>query len=332
MPNGRRRNRAPVVGSVVASIPIALGLAAGVTERAPAAATARARGTPKEFSVPLASLRDWSRSVIVKLDDVVIDDNSRVHTLANDCEIHFGAHSVGFQGSPDGLVLEPMNACVHPFPGKDEQDNKDWLDFAKEIKNAHVGASGVPRIWPEHLEGGSLSNPDHAVELHPLTAIDTGTRTVDFAPGIFAGDYSGGVTEPTALAIARNTTVSVTRNGSTVDVSFRGGRIGNFTVLALEIERASIESDGAGSFRMNGNVVMDSGSVPVRIVTVKGSPINNRMSTLTRSRSAQIELEALVLFSLSPESLLAAAQRSNGSAVAVQHPLQLILYGTPDDQ
>jgi hypothetical protein len=40
-------------------------------------------------------------------------------------------------------------------------------------------------------------------------------------------------------------------------------------------------------------------------------------------------LDALVLFSLSPEALLEASNRSsNGRAVAVNRPLQLILFGT----
>jgi hypothetical protein len=44
-------------------------------------------------------------------------------------------------------------------------------------------------------------------------------------------------------------------------------------------------------------------------------------------------MEALVLFSLSPESLVEAATKSsNGRAVMVDRPVQLILYGTPDEQ
>ena len=42
--------------------------------------------------------------------------HSNVHPLEDDCEMHFGAHSDAFQGDPDGLVLEPMNVCVQPFP------------------------------------------------------------------------------------------------------------------------------------------------------------------------------------------------------------------------
>jgi hypothetical protein len=247
--------------------------------------------------------------------------------------MHFGAHTSTFQGTPDGLVLEPMNTCVQPFPGKSEQDDKDWNAFGDQMVNSTVTATGVPRIWPEHLEGGSASNPDHAVELHPLVAVNLKGVTFDFTPNIFEGDYEGGVGEQTALAIVRRTTVSVTRNGSLVDIAFRGGRIGNFTQLDVTIERASIEPDGAGSFRMNGDVVLeDATTVPVRIVTVKGTRMNDVVAKMRASRRDILDLEALVLFSLSPEALLSAIDKStNGRDVRVDRPIQLILYGTSGD-
>ena len=343
------RNRTNAVGSAVSAIPLAIGLLAGVAGGTPAvpggrvsplaAPTSAGRSRPsaaiKEFSVPMTNLRDWASAVITTVDQVRIEGHSKVHKVADDCEMHFGAHTPAFKGDPDGLVLEPMNACVQAFPGKSEQSDKDWTDFADKVTNATstLRASGVPRIWPEHLVGGGVSNPDHAVELHPLTTLVSSGKSFDFSENIFAGDYSGGVGEPTALAIVQNTTASVTKNGEAVDISFSGGRIGNFTVLGVVIDRASIESDGAGSFRMNGHVLIDpSTPVPVRIITVKGSAINAGITKLRRGTGTQVELEALVLFSLSPESLLAAAEKSNGRAVAVERPIQLILYGTPGDQ
>jgi len=43
-----------------------------------------------------------------------------------------------------------------------------------------------------------------------------------------------------------------------------------------------------------------------------------------------LRLEALVLFSLSPEALLEAARRSTGERVEVEGPIQLIVYGVPE--
>src|SRR5262245_40499062 len=206
---------------------------------APTAKVSKAK--PKEFSIPVSNLRDWAASVVVTIDGVQILGRSNVHTVTADCELHFGARSPNFQGEPDGLVLEPMNACVQPFPGQSEQKNSDWTKFGDQIKGQNVTASGVPRIWPEHLAGGGDSNPDHAVELHPLTSVVFGGQTFDFAANVFAGEFEGGVKGPTAFSILKQTAVSVTTNDDSADISFRSGSIGNFTVLDIVIDRASIE-------------------------------------------------------------------------------------------
>jgi hypothetical protein len=347
---GRAPARRSRVAAVAAMVPLAISmipagarLAQPSTPAAqpPAAVlpttTSRAarRAPAKEFSVPVANLREWAGAVVTTLEDVTITGSSKVHKPEADCEIHLGAHTPAYRGDPEGIVLEPMNACTEPFPGKSEHKNADWTNFAKKITGTAVTAVGVPRIWPEHLSGGGgPSNPDHAVELHPLTAVVSDGQTFDFAPNVFAGEYRGGVSEPTALSIVQKTAVSVARNGDSADVSFHGGRIGNFTVLNLVIDRDSIADDGAGSFRMNGEVVVDdSTTVQVRIVTAKGSPINDEMQKIRSGRRRQVSMDgALVLFSLSPEALLAAADRSNGDTVVVDRPLQLILYGVPDPQ
>jgi len=288
--------------------------------------------TPKEFSISIKNLQDWANTVVVTLNSVHVEGHSKVHTIDNDCEIHLGAHSTDFQGDPDGLVLEPMNACEAPFPGKSEQNNADWIAFSNQVTGTTVTVSGVPRIWPEHLEGGNeASNPNHAVELHPLASMKTGAKNFDFTPNIFAGDYTGGVSEATALRIVQQTSVSVTRLGDSAEISFRAGQIGNFTVVDLVIDKTTITSDGAGSFRMDGDVIIDdSTTAPVTIVTVSGSPINDQMAKIKKKKSKNINMHALVLFSLNPGALLDAANKSQGSSVAVEKPIQLILYGVPD--
>ena len=332
------KKRHGLKASIAAAVPVALGLLGPATQpsaaTAPAAHHATRKATAaaaKEFSVPMANLQAWSESVVVAMSNVHIEGHSPVHTIDNDCEMHFGAHTTTFQGNPDGLVLEPMNVCVQPFPGEAQQSNSDWTKFGDGLVDTLVSATGVARIWPEHLQGGSTSNPDHAVEIHPLTTLTSGSTTTDFTDDIFAGQYRGGVGEPTAFAILDNVSVDVTRTGSTIDISFLGGTIGNFTVLQVNIDRASITGDGAGSFRMMGDVVTDDNTVPVRMVSIKGTAMNTAIGKL-RATSGRTNLEALVLFSLSPEALLDAANKSNGKAAAVDRPIQLILYGTPDDR
>lgn len=344
-PTTGTRKKLSVGATVAAALPLAIATIlpaaldrskAGQPPAAPTTISAKAPkaakgAAAKEFSIPISNLTDWANTVVVTINDVTIEGNSKVHAMASDCEIHYGGHSPNFQGDPDGLVLEPMNACVAPFPGKTEQSNADWIAFSNQIKNTSVTVAGVPRIWPEHLSGGNEpSNPNHAVEIHPLTSVTAGGANFDFAPNVFAGDYTGGVGEATALKIAQNTTVSVTRAGDSAEISFRAGTVGNFTVLDLVIDKNSIKSDGAGSFRMDGEVIVDEEtSAPVNIVTAKGSPINDEIEKIKGRRRRNVSMNALVLFSLSPKALLDAAGKSQGEPVAVEKPLQLILYGPP---
>ena len=322
----------PGIHIATAMLPAAFGLASvvGMPSSAPKTA-AHAVGAAKQFSIPISNLSNWAGTVIVSINGVKIEGHSPVHAQNADCEMHLGAHTPVFNGAPNGLVLEPMNACVQPFPGQTSQSNTDWTSFGDALVNAAgtVTASGVPRIWPEHLVGGGASNPDHAVELHPLTALtDSNGKNFDFSANVFAGGFSGGLSQATAEKIVQQLAVSVTRNSGSVDISFTAGTIGNFTVLNITIERDSIASDGAGSFSMDGEV----SSVPVRIVTAKGSPINDEVQRFKSGPNDKITMDALVLFSLSPQALLDAANKSHGDSVAVEHPIQLILYGTPDDQ
>ncbi|MDT5269298.1 MAG: hypothetical protein QOH49_1484 [Acidobacteriota bacterium] len=105
-------------------------------------------------------------------------------------------------------------------------------------------------------------------------------------------------------------------------------------MLDVVIDCASIRDDGAGSFRMDGEVfVDDTTAVRVRVLTVKGSPVNDEVQKIRCGHRSQVTLaRTLVLFSLSPESLVAAADRSRGQPVKVDRPIQLILYGSPDSE
>src|SRR5438270_7900748 len=146
--------------NALAVAPLALGLLhQGLPRNTPATplvetaaagpvAVSTAPKTGKQFSIPLNNLRDWAKSVIVTLDNVTVEGNGPLHNLVDDCEIHFGAHTPAFAGDPNGLVLEPMNACVFEAP----EGFDSWAAFAKSLKGKPMTVSGVARIWPEHLE------------------------------------------------------------------------------------------------------------------------------------------------------------------------------------
>jgi hypothetical protein len=289
--------------------------------------TTRSAAGAKTFKIPMQNLTTWSAHVIVTLNGVQITGHSGVHPLASDCELHFGANTADFKGVPAGLVLEPMNACDEPSPVAGES----WVALADSITNTQVAATGVPRIWPEHLTGEeSDSNPNHAVELHPLISVkQSNGAVIDFSKLDVAPEgFEGGVKLGTALAIIDNASVGVTRSGETVTVDFRAGTIGNFTVLDVVIPKTGIEDDGAGSFRIEGEVVLNDGTTePVHMVAAAGTPVAKQIAAIQSGSEESVRSTQLALFSLSPGALLDAANRSNGRRVAVDGPIQLILYG-----
>jgi hypothetical protein len=289
----------------------------------------------KDFSVPFAALQAWSNSITISLENVTIKGHSGVHRIKSDCEMHFGASVKGFEGDPPGWVLEPMNVCIEPFPGKKKRSDSDWLDFGDSLVGKSVTAIGVPRLWPEHLVGRSEpSNPNHAAELHPLTKLIVGKRTFDFSKLVYAPEgFDGGLSEATALKLLdpEQTEVTVARSGEDVEISLDAGRIGNFTTLTVTLLKDGLEelSDG---YRVNGTVPLAKGkSQSVSVVAPAGTAGYTLVQEFRSSGRDKVRVNnALVLFSLSPKALIAAAQNGAGD-VTVNNPIQFILYGAESE-
>ena len=284
------------------------------------------------FVVPLARLDDWTKCVVAEFDNVTITGNSPVHPQGDDCEMHFGAKVEGYTGDPEGVVLEPMNICVETFFARMAYKKKDWEDFGRLLAKKKVKVEGVPRLWPEHLDGSeSSSNPNHALEVHPLTRLTIGGTTRNFSSFIYIpGQYRGGLSSETAERIVKSAVVHVTTTGSDVEISFDAGQIGNFAMLDLRFQRDKIKAI-RGGHRIPGEVLIESNTPgPVSIVTVAGSGIDAHIAKLKSGKRKTIDLEGLILFSLNPETLHDAAAKSSGNPVEVDTPLQLILYGVPE--
>ncbi len=283
------------------------------------------------FSIPLDDLKDWSQKVTISVN-VEILGHSKVHNVDADCEMHFGAHVPSYRGEPDGWVLEPMNLCLESFPGKSGHSNRDWEDFGTSLTGARVRVDGVPRIWPEHLVGGGPSNPNHAIEIHPVVKLQRGNKIYDFATFVYAPEgFPGGVSEGTAQKILTDTEVEVTENDGMVEVDFASGRIGNFTTLEISVDGDSVEKL-SGGHRADGAVVLSrTQRIPVRLLTIEGSEADKTIDQFGKSkRHRKTTFDALVLFSLNPEALYKAAKDSHGKQMPVQNALQIIVYGQPD--
>jgi len=283
--------------------------------------------TGKEFSIPMNDLKVWAEKPVAALQ-VNIAGHSAVHPVQNDCEMHLGGHVTAYQGDPDGWVLEPMNVCSEPLPGTTAYSKAAWLHFGNLLTGKTVTATGIVRIWPEHLTSSGASNPAHALELHPLLAISSGSSSYDFSKLVYAPEgFSGGVSAGTASSILTNTKVTVAQSGDMASINFLSGTIGNFTTLSVRADLQTA-SNVDGSYRMDGAVILDSGTdVPVKLLTCKGTSINDTIAKLIQKGSTSAQYDFLVLFSLDPVALYDAATQSHGDSVEVKEPLQLIVYG-----
>jgi hypothetical protein len=293
----------------------------------------------KQFSIPVASLKEWSSNIVVTMNAKILG-NSGVHAQDADCEMHFGASVEGYKGDPDGFVIEPMNICIENFFGSPKYVKSQWVTFAKSLANKSVRAAGVPRIWPEHLDTGdnaAASNPHHAVEIHPLTTMQVGSKPYDFTKFIYAPEgYEGGVSASTAESLLTDLEVGVTTDSTLAKIDFDAGRIGNFTTFEVRLRKQTSDGSDAieqlpGGHRIAGEVVLTrSKAIPVSLLTVAGTAIDDRVVKFKAGARKTITLDTLVLFSLSPAALMDAAANSRGSRVVVRKPIQLILYGETD--
>jgi hypothetical protein len=116
--------------------------------------------------------------ISIAITAVVDHLGAEAHDLVDDCDIHVPLRSREI-GVP--VLGEVKNACSIP-PGVPDTH---WSDLLyQETHGLAVPVEGVFRIWLEHQPSGSAiqteaervpwyphSNPDHQVELHPLTRV-----------------------------------------------------------------------------------------------------------------------------------------------------------------
>lgn len=291
------------------------------------ALTLRVGAAERIFTVPLDSLREWSTGITTSLN-VQILGHSPVHDEASDCEMHLGAKLPAYDGDPVGWVLEPMNLCLEAFPGKSTASKKDWESFGDGLVGAKVRVVGVPRIWPEHLIGGrTASNPNHAVELHPMTELQRGSNDYKFSSFIYAPDKFEGISDRTIRSILTDSEVNVTEKDGEVEINLDTGTIGNFAIIDLSFSSSDVKPL-TGGFRIEGHAVLSRKElIPVSLVIVAESDFGKDLAEIRGRKAKKYSFEALVLFSLNPVALYQAAKTSHGKEVPVPDPIQLIVYG-----
>lgn len=190
------------------------------------------------FAVSAAFLKSLeSADTILPTFDVRLGGHSKIHPVESDCEMHVAAALQGqLFGFPTGVVIEPPNLCMID-PNGDESDEVDaWLAVFDGLQGKNCKASGFPRIFTEHVTGGSgASNPDHVFELHPAVSVSCDGEKHDFTSFVKIFPGMRAISPKTAASCIANRKLDVMYDKNKDRYLFRenGGTCGNFAELAI---------------------------------------------------------------------------------------------------
>jgi hypothetical protein len=126
----------------------------------------------------LQAQRDRVTATVTAVVDHI---GTSAHPISDDCDLHVPLRSRDINVS---FIGEVKNACSEIPPGASQAH---WSDrIYEETHGRAVTVKGAFRIWLEHPPAGAAvqteanrvpwyanSNPDHQVELHPVTQIGT---------------------------------------------------------------------------------------------------------------------------------------------------------------
>lgn len=132
-----------------------------------------------ELELRESFLQSQADKVITTITATVAHIGKNAHSLSEDCDLHVPLRSRDLEIP---ILAEMKNACSMKPAG---EPNSYWSQkIYDETFGKAVSVSGVLRIWLEHPPSGAVaqvegervqpyvnSNPDHQVELHPLTQV-----------------------------------------------------------------------------------------------------------------------------------------------------------------
>ncbi len=225
----------------------------------------------------LESLR--TGGTILPTFNVTLGSHSKIHPLESDCEMHVAATLQGQDfGFPNGLVIEPPNLCEID-PNGDVSDEADaWLSVFDDLRGKTCQATGFPRIFTEHVSGGSgASNPDHVFELHPAVSINCGGDNHSFASFIQIFPGMRAISPRTAASCIANRRLEVKYDPDQDRYLFRegGGTCGNFAQIAVESVLPGTVRNPAGGHSAIARVSADGeSSTTLKIYTLSGTEID----------------------------------------------------------
>ena len=260
-----------------------------------------------------------------------MDSHSRVHTLANDCEIHISARPSGTLAWPSGFVVEPPNVCKERAPGM----VGTWPTYLDaHVMNQQCRVVGFPRIFTEHAAGNAdASNPNHVLEIHPALDLSCGDFQLDMRSFLKAYPGMRRISPGTAAAIIGGRHLSVRKHGASYEFRESGGSKGNFAVLETTINPAWVRKISGGHSAI-GRVSPDGeGSYSLKVYTYDGTPEDNTLARIGAGNEPSRRLYYHGLFTYDYFSILRTVRDTDGSWLnltdwtEVRFPLAFVVFG-----
>jgi hypothetical protein len=307
----------PVVSSALSRLALVAALA--VVTRAPILQAQDPLPSDVSFAIRRAWLEDLltggpgGRTVGLRwAAEMKMGERSNVHGLSADCELHVAARLPNNRliAAPRGLVVEPPNVCRRRVPQISQTGaiGDAWTAyFDANVKDETCTVTGFPRIFTEHSAGGggSGSNPDHVVEVHPVSELRCGADTINFVPliRIFAGMRK--IQANSARTCLEDRTLEVRQRGSGDQIRYEfaeagakgsGGSCGNFAVLDAHIGKDYLrEMTNGGDYAALAQAwIGDSGPFPLKVYAYKGTAVGDSIAALLANPDDLAELRLSV--------------------------------------
>lgn len=295
--------------------------------------------------------------------DLRLGERSNVHTLENDCEIHVAAKVPGNRklANPSAIVIEPPNVCKRRVPQISQTGSiaTAWRNYFDDVRDDTCKVTGFPRIFSEHAAGGGTtgSNPDHVLELHPVTGLECNGTAINFVEILRYYPGMRAITPNSASACLDQRRLWVRQRGGTADdprYEFKeagakgsGGRCGNFIIVDAYISKEYLRRLANDDHTALARVwIGDSGPFALKVYTYATTPVNERIAALMQEPDddASIELKLHGMLTYDYFTIIRSLQRWSESAQdwewlprtdlqawqEVPNPLSLVVFGIVD--
>ncbi len=292
-----------------------------------------------QFRMSEAFVRSWAHQPVAEMR-VMLACAGPVHQAKDDCELHVGAKLMDALVSDfPGVVLEPPNVCEDP--------QGHWRTTINELQGQECTGTGFIRVWPEHLKTGSgCSNPNHFLEVHPMTRLVCGSTTHDFTAMVYAGAALGYRT-PTTVHAMEGLKLWVYRDGDTLDFDYcfgnpcKRGQASNFARLKVNVLRNTIRPEpgktlpGFASAIARVAAVNAQGSEEsqyqlLKLYAIDGTDFYTTLLAERDETGTVPKWDIIGIFTIDPFSILRTIEQSTFASktwTSVNYPVSLIVFG-----